>query len=70
MCLSTLIARRLNKVALEQVIYAPLGFFLRYQAWRENVTGIVPGPLPSRISNSSPMWALPSSHEKGRHRGR
>jgi peptide/nickel transport system substrate-binding protein len=39
-------ARRLNKAALDQVIYAPLGFFLMHQAWRRNVTGIVKGPLP------------------------
>ena len=41
-----MIARRLNKVALDHVVYVPLGFFLRHQAWRRNVTGIVPGPLP------------------------
>jgi peptide/nickel transport system substrate-binding protein len=40
------IARRLNRAALDHVIYAPLGFFLQHQAWRKNVTGIVPGPLP------------------------
>jgi peptide/nickel transport system substrate-binding protein len=39
-------ARRLNKVALDHVIYAPVGFFLQHQAWRKNVTGIVKGPLP------------------------
>ena len=39
-------ARRLNKAALDQVIYAPLGFFVMHQAWRRNVTGIVKGPLP------------------------
>jgi peptide/nickel transport system substrate-binding protein len=22
------------------------GFFLTYQAWRRNITGVVPGPLP------------------------
>jgi peptide/nickel transport system substrate-binding protein len=38
--------RRLNKAALDNVIYAPTGFFLAYQAWRKNVTGIVKGPLP------------------------
>jgi peptide/nickel transport system substrate-binding protein len=27
------------------VTYAPLGNFLNYQAWRKNVSGIVPGPL-------------------------
>jgi peptide/nickel transport system substrate-binding protein len=38
--------RRLNRAALEAVIYAPTGFFLEYQAWRRNVSGIVKGPLP------------------------
>ncbi|OYU47380.1 MAG: ABC transporter substrate-binding protein [Rhizobiales bacterium PAR1] len=36
----------LNKAALEDVIFAPTGFFLSYTAWRKNVTGIVKGPLP------------------------
>jgi peptide/nickel transport system substrate-binding protein len=40
------VARRLNKAALDHVVYAPLGFFLQYQAWRKNVTGIAQGPLP------------------------
>jgi peptide/nickel transport system substrate-binding protein len=38
--------RRLNKAALEHVVYAPTGFFLAYQAWRKNVSGITQGPLP------------------------
>jgi peptide/nickel transport system substrate-binding protein len=38
--------RRLNKAALDNVVYAPTGFFLQYQAWRRNVSGIVKGPLP------------------------
>lgn len=38
--------RRLNKAALEGVVYAPTGFFLNYQAWRKNVSGIAKGPLP------------------------
>jgi peptide/nickel transport system substrate-binding protein len=37
---------RVNKAALEFVVYAPTGFFLGYQAWRKNVSGIVKGPLP------------------------
>lgn len=37
---------RLNKAALEAVIFAPTGLFLSYQAWRKNVTGVVKGPLP------------------------
>jgi peptide/nickel transport system substrate-binding protein len=40
------VARRLNRAALDHVVMAPLGFYLGYQAWRKNVTGIVPGPLP------------------------
>jgi peptide/nickel transport system substrate-binding protein len=38
--------RRLNKAALDNVVFAPLGLFLRHTAWRKNVTGITPGPLP------------------------
>jgi peptide/nickel transport system substrate-binding protein len=38
--------RRLNKAALEFVVYAPTGFFMTYQAWRRNVSGVVQGPLP------------------------
>jgi peptide/nickel transport system substrate-binding protein len=38
--------RRLNKAALDNVVYAPTGFFLTYQAWRKNVTGVVKGPMP------------------------
>ena len=38
--------RRLNKAALDNVVQAPTGFFLQYQAWRKNVAGIVKGPLP------------------------
>jgi peptide/nickel transport system substrate-binding protein len=40
------IARRLNRAELDHVVNPPLGFYLGYQAWRKNVTGIVPGPLP------------------------
>ncbi|RDJ23091.1 ABC transporter substrate-binding protein [Bosea caraganae] len=37
---------RLNKAAVENVVYVPTGFYLGYQAWRKNVTGVVSGPLP------------------------
>jgi peptide/nickel transport system substrate-binding protein len=37
---------RLNKAALDNVVYAPTGFFLGYQAWRKNISGIAKGPLP------------------------
>jgi peptide/nickel transport system substrate-binding protein len=33
-------------VALDNVVYAPLGQFLQYQAWHKNVSGIPLGPLP------------------------
>jgi peptide/nickel transport system substrate-binding protein len=39
--------RRLNKAAFDHVIYAPTGFFLTYQAWRKNLSGIAAGPIPS-----------------------
>jgi peptide/nickel transport system substrate-binding protein len=39
--------RRLDKAAFDHVVYAPTGFFLAYQAWRKNVSGIVKGPIPS-----------------------
>lgn len=38
--------RRVNKAALEQVVFAPTGFFLSYQAWRSNVSGVGKGPIP------------------------
>jgi peptide/nickel transport system substrate-binding protein len=38
--------RRLNKAALDKVVYAPLGSYLRHFAWRKNVNGIAQGPLP------------------------
>ncbi len=37
---------RLNKAAVENVVFVPTGFYLGYQAWRKNVTGVVSGPLP------------------------
>ncbi len=37
---------KLNTAAMQDVIYAPTGFFKSYQAWRSNVSGIVKGPLP------------------------
>jgi hypothetical protein len=32
--------------ALDHVVYAPVGFFQLYQAWRSNLAGVAPGPLP------------------------
>ena len=40
------IVRRLNKLALDHVPYAPLGVMLQHHAWRKNVSGIVQAPLP------------------------
>jgi peptide/nickel transport system substrate-binding protein len=39
-------ARRINKAALEYVVYAPLGFYFRYFAWRRNLTGVAQAPMP------------------------
>jgi len=39
-------ANRLNKAALDEVVYAPTGFFLGYTAWRKTISGIAKGPLP------------------------
>jgi peptide/nickel transport system substrate-binding protein len=40
------IARRLNRLAVDHVVYAPLGVLLLQHAWRKNVSGIVQAPLP------------------------
>jgi peptide/nickel transport system substrate-binding protein len=40
------IARRLNKAALDYVVYAPVGWYLRHYAWRRSLTGVTQGPLP------------------------
>ncbi len=37
---------KINAAACEGVVFAPTGFFLGYQAWRKNVSGVVKGPLP------------------------
>jgi len=39
-------ARLVNKAAFDFALYGPTGFFLRYSAWRKNVTGIVQSPIP------------------------
>ena len=39
-------ARRLNNAAIEDVVYAPLGWYLRYFAWRRSLAGVTQGPLP------------------------
>jgi peptide/nickel transport system substrate-binding protein len=40
------IVRRLNRLAIDPVLYAPLGVTLQHQAWRKNVSGIGQAPLP------------------------
>jgi peptide/nickel transport system substrate-binding protein len=37
------IVRRLNRLAVDHVVYAPLGLLMRHYAWRKSVSGI---PLP------------------------
>jgi peptide/nickel transport system substrate-binding protein len=39
-------ARRVNRAAFDCAIFGPTGFFLRYQAWRNNITGVVQSPIP------------------------
>ncbi len=36
----------INKAAFEDVLYGPTGFFLMYQAWRKNISGVVKAPFP------------------------
>jgi peptide/nickel transport system substrate-binding protein len=36
----------INTAAMEDVVYIPTGFYLGYQAWRRNVSGVQKGPLP------------------------
>jgi peptide/nickel transport system substrate-binding protein len=40
------VIRKLNRAAMDGALYAPTGFFVQYQAWRRNVSGIQKGPLP------------------------
>jgi peptide/nickel transport system substrate-binding protein len=37
---------RLNAAAMDDVVFIPTGFYLAYQAWRSNVSGVVKGPIP------------------------
>jgi peptide/nickel transport system substrate-binding protein len=41
-----LIARRLNRAALNHVVHAPLGMYLRLFAHRKNLAGVGRAPLP------------------------
>jgi peptide/nickel transport system substrate-binding protein len=40
------IVRRLNRLAVDYVVYAPLGVLMRHYAWRGSVSGIMQAPLP------------------------
>jgi peptide/nickel transport system substrate-binding protein len=40
------IADRINKAAMQDVVFIPTGFFLAKQAWRSNVSGVVTAPIP------------------------
>jgi peptide/nickel transport system substrate-binding protein len=40
------IARRVSRVAMDHVVYAPLGAQRRHHAWRKTVSGIGQAPLP------------------------
>ena len=35
-----------NRASMENVTYIPTGFFLMYQAWRKNISGVVKAPFP------------------------
>ena len=37
---------KINRAAFDDVVYGQTGFFLGYQAWRKNVTGVVKAPFP------------------------
>ena len=36
----------IDRAAFDDVVYAPTGFFLQYQGWRKNVTGVIKAPFP------------------------
>ena len=36
----------INRASFENVTYGPTGFFLGYQAWHRNVSGVVKAPFP------------------------
>jgi peptide/nickel transport system substrate-binding protein len=40
------IARRLNRLAFDHAIYAPLGQYQQMHAWRTNLAGVTRAPLP------------------------
>ena len=36
----------INKASFDNVTYGPTGFFQMYQAWRNNISGVVKAPFP------------------------
>ncbi len=36
----------MNRLAMEDALWGPTGFFMSYQAWRKNVEGVVKAPIP------------------------
>jgi hypothetical protein len=46
--------RRLNKAAFDHVVYAPLGFFLGYQAWRKKRLWDCEGTIPVLLRHLRP----------------
>ncbi len=55
----------LNKAAVENVVYVPTGFYLGYQAWRKNVSGVDQRPA-TRSPGACPR---PDPQRLGRPRG-
>jgi hypothetical protein len=51
--------RRLSKVAMEHAIHAPLGVFLRRQAWRTSVTGVAQGAAAVLLGGEQDGARLP-----------
>jgi peptide/nickel transport system substrate-binding protein len=41
-----IIARKVNRLAFDHAIYAPMGQYLRLFAWRKSLAGVAQGPLP------------------------
>jgi len=39
-------ARAFNAAALDHVLFAPLGWYLRHYAWRRSLAGVTQGPMP------------------------
>ena len=55
---------RLNKAAMEHVVYVPTGFYYGYQAWRSNVERRRQGPAAVLLGRDE---GLSSTAQAGRH---